>query len=114
MTGKVSLVTGGASGIGRACALELARAGARVVVADLERATERVDETVHLIEDAGGEAHGLACDVRSGADVARMVEEMVARFGRLDVAVNNAGVGGARGATAEITEEEFDLSLIHI
>jgi len=108
LAGRVALVTGGASGIGRACALDLARAGACVVVADLERATEAAHETVLEIEAASGEAVFIVCDVRRGADVARLVAQTVARFGRLDAAVNSAGVGGARVATAECAEEEWD------
>ena len=108
LTGRVALVTGGASGIGRACALDLARAGVRVVVADLERATEAARETVRQIEEAGGDAVFIVCDVRRGDDVAHLVAQTVERFARLDVAINSAGVGGVRVATAECTEEEWD------
>jgi NAD(P)-dependent dehydrogenase (short-subunit alcohol dehydrogenase family) len=108
LTSKVALVTGGASGIGRACALDLARAGARVVVADLERASEAAHETVGQITEAGGDASFLACDVRRGEEVAALVEAVLARYGRLDAAVNSAGVGGARVSTADSSEEEWD------
>jgi NAD(P)-dependent dehydrogenase (short-subunit alcohol dehydrogenase family) len=108
LAGRVAIVTGAASGIGRACALDLAAAGARVVVSDLERSAEGARETVALAERAGGEALFVPCDVSLGGDVRRLVEETVAHFGRLDAAVNNAGVGGALAPTAEYSEEEWD------
>jgi NAD(P)-dependent dehydrogenase (short-subunit alcohol dehydrogenase family) len=108
LASKVALVTGGASGIGRACARDLARAGARIVVADLERSTEAAHETVRLITEAGGEAVFLACDVRRGDHVAALVDAVMARYGRLDAAVNSAGVGGARVSTADSSEDEWD------
>jgi NAD(P)-dependent dehydrogenase (short-subunit alcohol dehydrogenase family) len=108
LDGRVALVTGAASGIGRACALDLARAGARVVVSDLESAVALGGETVRLVAEAGGEARFVACDVSRGEDVRRLVEAAVAAYGRLDAAVNNAGVGGALAATADYTEEEWD------
>ena len=108
LSGRAAIVTGAASGIGRACALDLAAAGASVVVSDLERSAEGGRETVALVERAGGEAVFVPCDVSRGDDVRRLVEETVARYGRLDAAVNNAGVGGALAPTAEYPEEEWD------
>jgi NAD(P)-dependent dehydrogenase (short-subunit alcohol dehydrogenase family) len=93
LEGKAALVTGGASGIGRAAALAMAREGARVAVSD--RTEDRSAETVALINAAGGQAIAIGGDVAEEADVAAMVARTVAAFGRLDCAFNNAGIGGA-------------------
>jgi NAD(P)-dependent dehydrogenase (short-subunit alcohol dehydrogenase family) len=89
--GKVALVTGAGSGIGRASALAFARAGARVIVSDVNAAGGA--ETVRQIEEAEGEARFVRCDVSDEGDVERLVAEAVAAFGRLDYAHNNAGIG---------------------
>ena len=102
--GKSGLVTGAAGGIGRATALCFAREGAAVVVNDLEDRRADGEETVRLIEEAGGRAAFVAGDVTSGADQQRLVMETVAAFGRLDFAHNNAGV--ELQATIEETDEE--------
>jgi NAD(P)-dependent dehydrogenase (short-subunit alcohol dehydrogenase family) len=107
MDGKVGLVTGGASGIGRACAIRFAAEGASVVVADLEQARGGGEETVALIRDAGGEGEFLACDVSRAADAEALVGHAVARFGRLDFAHNNAGIGVHR-LLHETSDEDFD------
>ena len=90
LQGKVALVTGGASGIGRAAAVGFAAAGAKVLVLDVSK--PGLEETCDLVRDAGGEAAGLAGDVSKSADVESSVSEAVRRFGRLDCAFNNAGV----------------------
>jgi NAD(P)-dependent dehydrogenase (short-subunit alcohol dehydrogenase family) len=90
MRDKIALVTGAGSGIGRATALRLAAEGARVACADL--AAEGARETARLIEGAGGEALALAADVTDERACARMVDETLARFGRLTTLVNSAGV----------------------
>jgi len=90
--GKVALVTGGATGIGRVGAQLFAREGAKVLVATSRNAAG-LEETCRLIGDAGGEADYILCDVRQEDQVAAMVDECVRRFGRLDYAFNNAGVG---------------------
>lgn len=93
MANKVALVTGAASGIGRASAMALAGEGAAVCVSDIDERGGR--ETVQAIIDAGGEAMFVPCDVRQAGDVRAMVAATVERFGRPDAAVNNAGVAGS-------------------
>jgi NAD(P)-dependent dehydrogenase (short-subunit alcohol dehydrogenase family) len=107
MEGKAGLVTGAASGIGRACAIRFAREGAAVLVADLERARAGGEETVRTIRAAGGEAEFFACDVALGEDCAALVDHVVARFGRLDYAHNNAGIG-VHKLLHDTEDEEFD------
>jgi NAD(P)-dependent dehydrogenase (short-subunit alcohol dehydrogenase family) len=96
---KVALVTGASSGIGRAVALVWAREGARVVVSDMNRAGG--EETVALVLALGGEAIFLAADVGQPKDAQYLVEQTVARHGRLDVACNNAGIGGPSALMAD-------------
>lgn len=104
--GKVALVTGAASGIGRASALAFARGGARVVLGDI--AEDGLTETQRLISEAGGEALAVRTDVSHAADVQALVDAAVQTYGRLDCAHNNAGLLGAFAHTAESTEENFD------
>jgi len=92
LDGKVALVTGGGSGIGRATAVAMAREGARVAVSDLSK--EGSEATVALINSAGGQSIAIAGDVTEEADVANMVARTVSAFGRIDCAFNNAGVSG--------------------
>jgi NAD(P)-dependent dehydrogenase (short-subunit alcohol dehydrogenase family) len=111
LEGKVALVTGGGNGIGRETALVMAREGARVAVADFE--ANAAQETVGLINAAGGQARSLSGDVTVAGDVKAMVEAAVAAFGRLDCAFNNAGIAGhqveATGQkTHEWSERSFD------
>jgi NAD(P)-dependent dehydrogenase (short-subunit alcohol dehydrogenase family) len=113
--GKVALVTGGATGIGRVGAQLFAREGAKVVVAT-GRNVAGGNETVELITDAGGEAVFVQCDVTREDQVQAMVERCVQTFGRLDYAFNNAGVGpdGKRilhYLIADMPEEIWDLTL---
>lgn len=93
MNGKVALVTGAAHGIGRASALALARAGAAVCVADIDSADGA--KTVSQIIDAGGRAIYAQCDVRRTDETRAMVKATLAEYGRLDAAVNNAGIAGS-------------------
>ena len=111
LAAKSALVTGGASGIGRATALAMAREGARVAVAD--RTEQSAAETVALINAAGGQAIALGGDVADEAAVAAMVTRAVAAFGRLDCAFNNAGiaprhVGPSGQRTHEMNRKSFD------
>ncbi len=100
-TGKVALISGGGSGIGRATALAFAREGAAVVVAG--RNAEPLAETVKLIEAEGGRADAVSADVSSSRDVARLVATTVERHGGLHIAFNNAGVMEA-GPLADMEE----------
>ncbi|MHC2331228.1 SDR family NAD(P)-dependent oxidoreductase [Bradyrhizobium sp. USDA 4454] len=90
LDGKAALVTGGGSGIGRATAIAMAREGARVAVSDLSK--DGIEETVALINAAGGQSIAIQGDVTDEADVANMVARTVSAFGRIDCAFNNAGV----------------------
>jgi NAD(P)-dependent dehydrogenase (short-subunit alcohol dehydrogenase family) len=107
LNGNAGLVTGAASGIGRACALRFAHEGAIVVVADLESARAGAEETVELIERVGGTAEFFPCDVSSSSDNQALVAHVVDRFGRLDFAHNNAGIG-AHHLLHETPDEDFD------
>jgi NAD(P)-dependent dehydrogenase (short-subunit alcohol dehydrogenase family) len=108
--GKVALVTGGNSGIGRATAILFARKGANVVIA--ARNAERGNRVVEEIRAAGGDALFIPTDVAKAADVENMVSKTAERFGRLDCAVNNAAAyAGAFSLTADFTEEEFDHTM---
>ena len=99
MKDKVALITGGSSGIGRAVALAWAREGARVVVSDTDQAGG--EQTVAQVREAGGEAVFLAADVSKPEDCEALVRHAVETFGRLDVACNNAGIGGPQAPTAD-------------
>jgi NAD(P)-dependent dehydrogenase (short-subunit alcohol dehydrogenase family) len=100
-TNEVALVTGAASGIGRACAQFYTREGARVIVSDIDEAGGL--ETVKLIEQSGGEAFFIKTDVSAPADCEKLVSQTVEKYGRLDYACNNAGIGGEANLTADYT-----------
>ena len=104
---KVAIVTGGASGIGRAIALRFARAGARVAVVDV--AESAAQDTVREIATCseGSESVAVPCDVSRQADVATAFEKLLRRFGTLDVLVNSAGIAHV-GNLEQTTEQEFD------
>src|SRR5919202_336236 len=106
LVGKVALVTGAGSGIGRASACAFAAEGARVVVADVDAASGA--ETVRQIEGAGGEALFVQADVTRAADVEALVDRAVATYGRLDCAHNNAGIYGALAPIADYPEDVWD------
>jgi NAD(P)-dependent dehydrogenase (short-subunit alcohol dehydrogenase family) len=104
---KVALVTGGSSGIGRATALAFARKGAKVVIADwIEN-----QETMDLIENLGGEAIFVKCDVSKASDVKALIDKTIATFGRLDFAYNNAGIEGESAPTQDCSEENWDKTI---
>jgi NAD(P)-dependent dehydrogenase (short-subunit alcohol dehydrogenase family) len=106
MRGKVALVTGASSGIGRATALAFARGGADVVVADvLEQGGA---QTAAMVEELGGRALFVKCDVSQGADVKDMMRQTIEKFGRLDYAFNNAGIEGKQAPTADCSDENWD------
>ncbi len=104
--GKVALVTGAASGIGRGSAQAFAREGADVVVADVNEDGGR--ETVELIEDEGGRAKFFKADISKAGDVKALVDQSVVTFGRLDYAHNNAGVLGKARPVHETDEADWD------
>jgi NAD(P)-dependent dehydrogenase (short-subunit alcohol dehydrogenase family) len=108
-TDRTVLVTGAGSGIGRATALAFAAEGARVVVAGRRR--EPLDETVRLIEEAGGKALAVTADVTRAVDAEALVRSAVEFFGSLDVAVNNAGVFRGGAPVAELSEEDWRTQL---
>jgi NAD(P)-dependent dehydrogenase (short-subunit alcohol dehydrogenase family) len=108
--GRVAIVTGAGSGIGRASALAFARAGASVAVVDTNGDTGR--ETVALIEtEVPGAAQYFACDVSDEAEVAALVSSVTSAFGRLDAAHNNAGISPMTGGVAECSREVWDRIL---
>ncbi len=106
MEGKVALVTGAAQGLGQVTALAFAREGAKVVVVDIQ--ADKGKETVGLIRKEGGEAIFVRGDVTQESDVEGMVSEAVAAFGRLDYAVNNAGIEGDFVPIADVPAERWN------
>ncbi|MEV7692933.1 SDR family oxidoreductase [Microbacterium sp. NPDC089189] len=121
-TDKVAIITGAgrARGMGRAIALRFAAAGVKTVVTDLGRTSPtgaptpetsaELEETAHLARELGADSIAVACDSTSGTDVARTVSIAMARFGRIDVLVNNAGTSAGAGAFAEFDEDLWNLS----
>jgi 3-oxoacyl-[acyl-carrier protein] reductase len=109
LAGKVAIVTGASRGIGKAIALRYADEGAKVVVNYRNRVAE-ADAVVAAIRAAGGEAVAIAADVSSAADVGRLVDETMTRYGRVDVLVNDAGVMVAKGLF-ETTEDDWDQTI---
>jgi len=105
LAGKVSLITGGGTGIGRSTALAFAREGAKVAVAG--RRLEKLQEVVNEIKATGGEAITAACDVSRAADAQNAVRKVAGTFGKLDVLVNNAGVLSV-STIEDIPEDEWD------
>jgi len=104
--GKVALVTGGSSGIGRATAIAFAKEGAKVVIGDI--LTEKGEETVRLIRQGGGDAIFVQVDVSKSTDVKNLIQSCIQTYGKLDCAFNNAGIEGGIAPTADCTEENWD------
>jgi NAD(P)-dependent dehydrogenase (short-subunit alcohol dehydrogenase family) len=106
LEGRVALVTGAGSGIGRASARAFAREGARVVVSDVDVAGG--EETVQLIQELGGESTFVPADVANGEHVAQLVAATLDRYGRLDCAHNNGGIEGPLASVVDLAEDDWD------
>lgn len=112
LAGKVALVTGAGSGIGRASAVAFAQAGSCVVVADLDAASGQ--EITEMIRATGAEVMFQQTDVTQSADVARLVAATIDQFGRLDCAHNNAGISGVRGGATHVIADELWASVLAV
>ncbi|MGH7932171.1 MAG: SDR family NAD(P)-dependent oxidoreductase [Candidatus Binataceae bacterium] len=106
LDGKVAVITGAASGMGRATAIRFAKEGAAVVVADLN--SHGAEIVISEIAASGGRAVFQRTDVINEADIMAMIDRAVREFGRLDITYNNAGVGGATGKLTDINGEDWD------
>jgi NAD(P)-dependent dehydrogenase (short-subunit alcohol dehydrogenase family) len=109
LEGKVGLVTGGTSGIGRDTAILFAKAGVKVVVAG--RRDVEGEETVELVRDAGGDGLFVKTDVSKASQVEALIQKVVEKFGRLDVAFNNAGIEGVWVPIVRQSEEDWDRTI---
>lgn len=110
LDGKVAVITGAASGMGRATALRFAAEGAAVVVADLN--SQAGEETIAEIAAAGGRAVFQHTDVASDAAIKALIDRAVKEYGRLDITYNNAGIGGATGRLEDTTAADWDKSFV--
>jgi NAD(P)-dependent dehydrogenase (short-subunit alcohol dehydrogenase family) len=106
LANKVAVITGAASGMGKCAALLFAAEGAKIAAADITDGA--LKETVDQITKSGGSAIAIRADVSKGADVERMVNEAVAKFGKLDIIYNNAGIEGESAFLSNMTEAQFD------
>jgi NAD(P)-dependent dehydrogenase (short-subunit alcohol dehydrogenase family) len=109
LEGKVALVTGGTSGIGRDTAILFAKAGVKVVVAG--RREQEGQETIKLVRAAGGDGLFVKTDVSRAAEVDALIQKTVEKFGRLDIAFNNAGIEGVWVPIVNQSEEDFDRTI---
>jgi NAD(P)-dependent dehydrogenase (short-subunit alcohol dehydrogenase family) len=106
LSGKVAIVTGGTSGIGRATAIAYAQQGAKVVVTG--RRSAEGEETVKIIKNSGGDAFSIQADVTQESDVKAMIDKTIEVFGRLDIAFNNAGTYGENPSLSDQPNAEYD------
>ncbi|HKP87432.1 MAG TPA: SDR family oxidoreductase [Blastocatellia bacterium] len=109
LDGKVSIITGGGRGIGRAIALRFAAEGAAVVVSGTRK--EALDRVAQEVRERGGRALAIASDVADEADVERLVAATLDEFGRVDILVNNAGIAGPTALATDVTREDWDRTL---
>ena len=110
LDGKIALVTGASSGIGRAAALRLGSAGARVCVNSLDDG-DNADEVVRLIREEGSDSFQVQADVSDEHEVGKLVAAVMNQWGRIDILVNNAGISGAGTSFFEITGDDWDRML---
>lgn len=109
MKNKVALVTGAATGIGRDTAIAFARKGARVVISDIKE--KELKKTAELIKKEGGEVLSVKADISKEDEVRNLIQKATDKFGRLDIACNNAGIGGESAATGDYSIEGWDKVL---
>ena len=108
LTNKVAIITGARRGMGRTHALALAKAGARVVVSDISQ--EDCEKVVKEINEMGGEALAVECDVTKKGEVEKIMKAAVAKWSKVDILVNNAGIVQFKPFT-ELTEEDWDKTI---
>ncbi|WP_342565883.1 SDR family NAD(P)-dependent oxidoreductase [Paenibacillus sp. FSL R7-0345] len=111
LAGKVAVVTGGGSGIGKASVLEFARNGAKVIL--LDRTLDNAEKVKRQVEQAGGEAHVIECDIEQPQQVKEAINQAAAKWGRLDIVFANAGINGAMAPIETMEIEDWDQT-IHI